>query len=161
MGETQAAVKLGIVPESLVHAGHADEDHRQVGSLWLPRRRSSAVVLGRSASSMTSSSTRSCGTEFVQRPDSGTANAYFESHGITAKGVLTDNGSCNRSYALEDALGAAFKHKRTRPYLPRAKAKSRHTTAPLSTNVPAPVLTDQRLERVADFPAWLHHYNYA
>ena len=33
------------------------------------------------------------------------ANAYFESCGITVKRVLTDNGSCYRSYAFKDGAG--------------------------------------------------------
>jgi hypothetical protein len=30
VGEAEAAVELGVVPESLVDSGHADEDHREV-----------------------------------------------------------------------------------------------------------------------------------
>ena len=33
MGEAKTAVKLGIVPESLIYAGHADEDHRKMGAV--------------------------------------------------------------------------------------------------------------------------------
>jgi hypothetical protein len=33
VGEAETAVDLGVVPESLVYAGHVDEDHRQVGSI--------------------------------------------------------------------------------------------------------------------------------
>lgn len=51
------------------------------------------------------------------------ANAYFESHGITVKRVLTDNGSCYRSHAFKVALGPNIKHKRTRPYRAQTNGK--------------------------------------
>lgn len=35
VGEAEAAVQLGVVPEALVDAGHADEDHREVGAVVL------------------------------------------------------------------------------------------------------------------------------
>lgn len=37
--------------------------------------------------------------------------------------MLTDNGSCYRSYAFKDALGPKIKHKRTRPYTPQTNGK--------------------------------------
>lgn len=51
------------------------------------------------------------------------ANIYFESHGITVKRVLTDNGSCYRSYAFKDALGPDIKYRRTGPYRPQTNGK--------------------------------------
>lgn len=42
---------------------------------------------------------------------------------VVVKGVLTDNGSCYRSYAFKDALGPDSKHKRTRPYRPQTNGK--------------------------------------
>jgi hypothetical protein len=72
------------------------------------------------------------------------ANAYFESCGVVVKRVLTDNGSCYRSYAFKDALGPDIKHKRTRPYGPRPTAKSSATTAPCSMNGPTPNPTHQK-----------------
>lgn len=37
--------------------------------------------------------------------------------------MLTDNGSCYRSKAFNEALGAGIKHKFTRPYRPQTNGK--------------------------------------
>ncbi|GGH93161.1 hypothetical protein GCM10007170_13390 [Arthrobacter liuii] len=51
------------------------------------------------------------------------ANAAFNAAGTTVSRVLTDDGSCYRSYAFKDALGPGIRHKRTRPYLPQTNGK--------------------------------------
>ncbi len=51
------------------------------------------------------------------------ANAYFNSHGVTVKQVLTDNGSCYRSHLFKQTLGPEITHKRTRPYRPQTNGK--------------------------------------
>lgn len=50
------------------------------------------------------------------------ANTWFNGCGITVQKVLTDNGSCYRSHAFRDALGA-IEHRRTRPYRPQTDGK--------------------------------------
>ena len=50
------------------------------------------------------------------------ANAWFTQCGITVRKVLTDNGSCYRSHAFGDAVGA-IEHRRTRPYRPQTNGK--------------------------------------
>ncbi|MFB0840526.1 IS481 family transposase, partial [Arthrobacter sp. E44] len=88
------------------------------------------------------------------------ANAYFESHGITVKRVLTDNGSCYRSYAFKDALGPDIKHKRTRPYRPQTNGKvERYNRTMLDEWAYARPYASEA-ERVAAFADWLHHYNH-
>ncbi|KQR64184.1 transposase [Arthrobacter sp. Leaf337] len=88
------------------------------------------------------------------------ANAYFESHGITVKRVLTDNGSCYRSYAFKDALGPDIKHKRTRPYRPQTNGKvERYNRTMLDEWAYARPYRSEA-ERVAAFADWLHHYNH-
>ena len=88
------------------------------------------------------------------------ANVYFESHGITVKRVLTDNGSCYRSYAFKDALGPAIKHKRTRPYRPQTNGKvERYNRTMLDEWAYAKPYASET-ERVAAFTDWLHHYNH-
>ena len=48
------------------------------------------------------------------------AVAWFAEQGVTVERVLSDNGSCYRSYAWRDAcVELDFKHKRTRPYRPQ------------------------------------------
>jgi transposase InsO family protein len=88
------------------------------------------------------------------------ANAYFESCGITVKRVLTDNGSCYRSYAFKDALGTEIKHKRTRPYRPQTNGKvERYNRTMLDEWAYAKPYASES-ERVAAFADWLHHYNH-
>lgn len=57
--------------------------------------------------------------EFWQR-----ANAWFNAHGITVERVLTDNGSCYKSFLWRDTLLAdGITPKRTRPFRPQTNGK--------------------------------------
>jgi transposase InsO family protein len=88
------------------------------------------------------------------------ANAAFNAAGITVRRVLTDNGSCYRSQAFAVALGPEIKHKRTRPYRPQTNGKvERFNRTMLDEWAYARPYTSEA-ERVAAFPAWLHHYNH-
>ena len=52
------------------------------------------------------------------------AHTWFCAHGITIERVITDNGSCYRSFAWRDALACtSVVHKRTRPYRPQTNGK--------------------------------------
>lgn len=88
------------------------------------------------------------------------ANAYFDSVGITVKRVLTDNGSCYRSYAFKDALGAQIKHKRTRPYRPQTNGKVERFNRTMLEEWAYARAYRSETERVAAFPAWLEYYNH-
>src|SRR5690606_31110345 len=51
------------------------------------------------------------------------ARAWFAAHGITRiERVVTDNGSCYRSAAFREAVGAS-RHQRITPYTPRHNGK--------------------------------------
>jgi len=50
------------------------------------------------------------------------ATQWFLDHGVEVREVLTDNGSCYRSFAFRDALGDV-KHRWTRPYRPQTNGK--------------------------------------
>lgn len=88
------------------------------------------------------------------------ANAYFESCGVVVKRVLTDNGSCYRSYAFKDALGPEIKHKRTRPYRPQTNGKVERYNRTMLDEWAYAKPYGSESERVAAFPEWLHHYNH-
>lgn len=88
------------------------------------------------------------------------ANTYFASLGITVQRVLTDNGNCYRSKTFATALGEDITHKRTRPYRPQTNGKvERFNRTMLEEWAYAKPYTTEA-ERVAAFPAWLHHYNH-
>ncbi|MEU8901844.1 IS481 family transposase, partial [Nocardia sp. NPDC048505] len=88
------------------------------------------------------------------------ARAWFTEQGITVTRVLTDNGSCYRSHAFAEALGADIKHKRTRPYRPQTNGKVErwHRTMADEWAYARPYRSDT--ERCSSFPAWLHTYNH-
>ncbi len=88
------------------------------------------------------------------------ANAYFASIGIEVTAVMTDNGSCYRSHAFTDALGEDIKHRRTRPYRPQTNGKVERFNRTLEEEWAYAKTYRSEAERVADYPAWLHHYNH-
>jgi transposase InsO family protein len=86
------------------------------------------------------------------------ASSYFAACGITIQRVLTDNGSCYRSRAFAEALGAVT-HKRTRPYRPQTNGKVErfHRTLADEWAYARPYRTET--ERRSALPDWLHTYN--
>lgn len=48
---------------------------------------------------------------------------FFASLGVTVEAVMTDNGSCYRSHAFNNALGEAVAHRFTRAYRPQTNGK--------------------------------------
>ena len=78
--------------------------------------------------------------------------------GITVRKVLTDNGSCYRSFAFRDALGDA-EHRRTRPYRPQTNGKVERFHRTLADEWAYARLYRSDAERCTEFPIWLHTYN--
>ena len=73
--------------------------------------------------------------------------------------VLTDNGSCYRSHAFADALGA-IEHRRTRPYRPQTNGKVERFHRTLADEWAYARLYRSDAERCDEFPRWLHTYNH-
>ncbi|MCB5283226.1 IS481 family transposase [Arthrobacter sp. AL08] len=88
------------------------------------------------------------------------ANQALNAAGITVKRVLTDNGSCYRSHAFQDALGPDITHKRTRPYRPQTNGKVERYNRTMLEEWAYARPYNSEAERVAAFPAWLHDYNH-
>jgi transposase InsO family protein len=91
----------------------------------------------------------------------GRAHAWFTAAGITVQRILTDNGSCYKSFAWRDALTAAgITHKRTRPYRPQTNGKVERFNRTLLDEwaYARPYRSDA--ERRAAFDTWLHLYNH-
>jgi transposase InsO family protein len=89
------------------------------------------------------------------------AVAYFESLGVTVERVMTDNGSCYRSFAFRRACTRLkLRHVRTRPYTPRTNGKAERfiQTTLREWAYAKAYLTSH--DRRADLPVWLHRYNW-
>ncbi len=89
------------------------------------------------------------------------AVAYYASLGVTARRVMTDNGSCYKARAFAQACrDLGLKHIRTRPYTPQTNGKAeRFIKTALSEWAYARSYptSDARAE---DLPRWTHQYNW-
>lgn len=93
---------------------------------------------------------------FTQR-----AIAWFASHGIIVQAVMTDNGSCYRSYLYRDTLEAnGVTHVRIPPRQPQINGKvERFNRTLLDEWAYVRVYTSEQ-ERVDALAAWTHTYNH-
>ncbi|HCF99808.1 MAG TPA: IS481 family transposase [Chloroflexi bacterium] len=87
------------------------------------------------------------------------ANAYYASHGITVKRVLSDNGSCYRSKLFNTALGDIV-HKYTRPYRPQTNGKIERFHRTLAVEWAYAHHYSSEPARAATYQAWIHSYNH-
>jgi len=89
------------------------------------------------------------------------AVAWYASLGITVQRVMTDNGSCYKSFAWRDACNAlGIKHIRTKPYTPKTNGKAeRFIQSSLREWAYARAYETSR-QRAMELPHWLHHYNW-
>jgi transposase InsO family protein len=89
------------------------------------------------------------------------ALAYYESLGVTVARVMTDNGSCYRSFDFRDTCrDLGLKHIRTKPYTPKTNGKAERfiQTALREWAYAQAYPTSQR--RAEELPFWLHRYNW-
>jgi transposase InsO family protein len=89
------------------------------------------------------------------------AMAFYAQHGIRIRGLLTDNGSCYRSYQFRNACTAlGLRHRFTRPYTPRTNGKAeRFIQTALREWAYARHWTNSQ-ERDLHLLPWLQHYNF-
>ena len=89
------------------------------------------------------------------------AIAYYASLGVKVERVMTDNGSCYKSFAFRKACKRlGLKHIRTRPYTPKTNGKAERfvqTSLREWAYAQAYLTSDQRAQHL---PAWLHRYNW-
>jgi transposase InsO family protein len=89
------------------------------------------------------------------------AVAYYKSLGIKVERVMTDNGSCYKSFAFRDACAdLGIKHIRTKPYTPKTNGKAERfiQTALREWAYAQAYPTSDR--RADELPIWLHRYNW-
>jgi transposase InsO family protein len=89
------------------------------------------------------------------------AVAYYASLGVTVERVMTDNGSCYKSFAFRKACKRLrLKHIRTKPYTPKTNGKAeRFIQTSLREWAYAQAYNTSK-ERAAELPRWLHRYNW-
>lgn len=89
------------------------------------------------------------------------AIAYYASLGVTVERVMTDNGSCYRSFAFRRACRRlGLRHIRTKPYTPKTNGKAeRFIQTSLREWAYARAYQTSR-QRAAELPFWLHRYNW-
>jgi hypothetical protein len=89
------------------------------------------------------------------------AVAYYGSLGVTVSRVMTDNGSCYKSFEFRDAYQVlGLKHVRTKPYTPKTNGKAERfiqTALREWAYAQAYPTSDRRAE---ELPIWLHRYNW-
>ena len=89
------------------------------------------------------------------------AIAYYRSLGITVTRVMTDNGSCYKSFAFREACNTlGLKHIRTKPYTPKTNGKAeRFIQTSLREWAYARAYPTSEHRKQALLP-WLHNYNW-
>ncbi len=87
--------------------------------------------------------------------------AYYASLGVTVERVMTDNGSCYRSFAFRNACRRlGLKHIRTRPYTPKTNGKAeRFVQTCLREWAYARAYLNSQ-QRADELPFFTHRYNW-
>ena len=89
------------------------------------------------------------------------AVAYYTSLGVTVARVMTDNGSCYKSFDFRDACRAlGLRHIRTRPYTPKTNGKAERFIQTCLREWAYAQAYDHSDRRTAELPRWLHRYNW-
>jgi transposase InsO family protein len=89
------------------------------------------------------------------------ALAYYASLGINVERVMTDNGSCYKSFAFQTACRRLkLRHICTKPYRPKTNGKAeRFIQTSLREWAYAKAYENSR-QRKDQLPTWLHRYNW-
>ena len=89
------------------------------------------------------------------------AIGYYESLGIKVERVMTDNGSCYRSFAFRRACKRfRLRHIRTKPYTPKTNGKAERFIQTSLREWAYARAYENSGQRRAQLPSWLHRYNW-
>jgi transposase InsO family protein len=89
------------------------------------------------------------------------ALAYYQRLGIKVERVMTDNGSCYRSFAFRRACKRlGLRHIRTKPYTPKTNGKAERFIQTSLREWAYAYAYENSQQRRARLPNWLHRYNW-
>ncbi len=89
------------------------------------------------------------------------AVAWYKRFDITVERVMTDNGSCYKSFAFRDACkDLGLKHIRTKPYTPKTNGKAERFIQSSLREWAYAKAYENSDQRASELPFWLHHYNW-
>jgi transposase InsO family protein len=89
------------------------------------------------------------------------AIAYYASLGVKVERVMTDNGSCYKSFAFRKACKRlGLKHIRTRPYTPKTNGKAERFIQTSLREWAYARAYNTSADHAAELPRWLHRYNW-
>jgi transposase InsO family protein len=87
--------------------------------------------------------------------------AYYASLGVKVERVMTDNGSCYRSFAFRNACRRlGLKHLRTRPYTPKTNGKAERFVQTCLREWAYARAYNTSQQRAEELPFWIHRYNW-
>ncbi|NNE22213.1 MAG: IS481 family transposase [Rhizobiales bacterium] len=86
---------------------------------------------------------------------------YYRRLGITITRVMTDNGSCYKSFAFRDLCKQlGLRHIRTKPYTPRTNGKAERFIKTAITEWAYAMAYQTSKQRADYLPKWTHMYNW-
>jgi transposase InsO family protein len=87
--------------------------------------------------------------------------AYYASLGVTVERVMTDNGSCYRSFAFRNACRRlGLRHIRTRPYTPKTNGKAERFVQTCLREWAYARAYSTSQQRAQELPFFMHRYNW-
>jgi transposase InsO family protein len=99
---------------------------------------------------------RGCAVAFLKA-----AIAYYASLGVKVERVMTDNGSCYKSFAFRRACKRlGLKHIRTKPYTPKTNGKAERFIQTSLREWAYARAYNTSDDRAKELPIWLHQYNW-
>lgn len=89
------------------------------------------------------------------------ATRWFSDRGVVIERVLSDNGSCYRSFLWRDTcIALGITPKRTRPYRPQTNGKLERFHRTMADGWAFKKFYSSETARRAALPAWIHYYNH-
>jgi transposase InsO family protein len=86
---------------------------------------------------------------------------YYAGLGVTVERVMSDNGSCYKSFAFRDACKAlGLRHIRTKPYTPKTNGKAERFIKTALNEWAYAHIYQTSDQRAAHLPEWTHTYNW-